>query len=158
MINWNYNSEDYTARNFELVPEGDHKVVINNVVEKVFSSGNQGFEITLDVASTNSKLWYYLVLDPKDPARTNQRLGMFFDSFAIQDYNLSNFNQWVGRDGAVRVKHDVYNGAMSAKVIFCLSRAQQVKFDVLRMDMFGVQASVPVTRATPQRVFDDFQF
>ena len=158
MINWNYNSEDYTARNFELVPEGDHKVVIHNVVEKVFSSGNQGFEITFNVAGSNSKLWYYLVLDPKDPARTNQRLGMFFDSFAIQDYNLSNFNQWVGRDGAVRVKHDVYNGAMSAKVIFCLSRAQQVKFDVLRMNPFEVKTPAPVANATPQRTFDGFQF
>ena len=158
MINWNFNPNEYQARNFEPVPEGDHKVVINNVVEKVFNSGNQGFEITLDVAGTNSKLWYYLVLDPKDPARTNQRLGMFFDSFAIQDYNLSDFNQWVGRDGAVRVRHSAYNGAMSAKVIFCLSRAQQAKFNVLRMNPFEVKTPVSVANATPQRVFDGFQF
>ena len=49
MANWVYNASDYTARNFELIPEGDHRVRIKNVIEKVFSTGNEGFEITLDV-------------------------------------------------------------------------------------------------------------
>ena len=57
MANWIYNASDYTARNFELIPEGDHRVRINNVIEKVFSTGNEGFEITLDVPGYNSKLW-----------------------------------------------------------------------------------------------------
>lgn len=128
MAVWTYNSSDYTARNFELIPEGDHRVMIKSVEEKMFSSGNEGFEITLDVSGYESKLWYRLVLDHRDPQKTNQRIGMFFDSFAIRDVDLSHYEDWVGRDGAVRVKHNMYNGKMSANVIFCLSRSQQTKF------------------------------
>ena len=113
MANWTFNSNDYTAREFALIPEGDHRVRITKVVETVFNSGKEGFEITFDVNGHNSKLWYYLVLDPMDRQKTNQRLGMFFDSFAIGDYNLSNYDSWVGRDGAVRVKHGGYMGTIT---------------------------------------------
>jgi hypothetical protein len=53
---------------------------------------------------------------------------MFFDSFAIQSTNLNHCSDWIGCDGAVRVKHSLYNGAISASVAFCLSRSQQKKF------------------------------
>ena len=125
MTKWIYNDAEYTERTFDLVPEGDHRVRIDNVKEKVFSSGNEGFEITLDVSGSTSKLWYCLVLDPKESAKTNQRLGMFFDSFAIRDYDLSHYVDWVGKEGAVRVKHNMYNGSKIANVAFCLSRSQQ---------------------------------
>ena len=125
MANWTFNSNDYTAREFALIPEGDHRVRITKVVEKVFNSGNEGFEITFDVNGHNSKLWYYMVLDPMDRQKTNQRLGMFFDSFAISDYNLSNYDSWVGRDGDVRVKHGGYMGTITAQVAFCLVLKQQ---------------------------------
>ena len=125
MLTWNYNSNDYTAREFSLIPEGDHRARITKVAEKIFSTGNEGFEVTLEVNGHNSKLWYYLILDPTDRQRTNQRLGMFFDSFAISDYNLSNYDSWVGRDGAVRVKHGGYMGTITAQVAFCLGRKQQ---------------------------------
>ena len=128
MAIWNYNHSDYTARNFELIPEGDHRVRIKSVEEKMFSSGNEGFAITLDVPGYDSKLWLYLVLDPREPQKTNQRIGMFFDSFGIHDFDLSHYDSWVGRDGAVRVKHSMYNGKMNANVLFCLSRSQQKKF------------------------------
>lgn len=128
MANWNYNPNEYKARNFEPIPEGDYRVRISNVQEKVFSTGNEGFEITLDVPGHAGKLWYYLTLDPKDPLKTNQRIGMFFDSFAIHDFDLNHFEDWIGYDGAVRVKHNLYNGNISASVAFCLSRSQQKKF------------------------------
>lgn len=128
MATWTYNPNEYTARNFEIIPEGDHRVRISNVQEKVFSTGNEGFEITLDVPGHAGKLWYYLVLDHRDPMKTNQRIGMFFDSFAIHDFDLNHYADWIGYDGAVRVKHNLYNGNTSASVIFCLSRSQQKKF------------------------------
>ena len=137
MANWNYNPSEYSARNFEPIPEGDYRVKINNVKEKVFSSGNEGFEITLDVPGHAGKLWYYLVLDPNDSMKTNQRLGMFFDSFGISDTNLSNCSNWIGCDGAVRVKHNMYNGTITARVVFCLSRVQQKKFPDFCDDFTG---------------------
>lgn len=35
MAVWQYNPSDYTARNFEIIPEGDHRVRISNVQEKI---------------------------------------------------------------------------------------------------------------------------
>ena len=102
MANWVYNSSEYSARNFELIPEGDHRVRIVDVTEKVYSSGNEGFMITLEVAGHNSRLWYNLILDTREPQRTNQRIGMFFDSFDIKDFDLNNYCEWIGSDGAVR--------------------------------------------------------
>lgn len=128
MAAWTYNSNDYSARNFAPIPEGDYRVMITDVTEELFSSGNEGFKITLDVPNHKSKLWYYLVLDPSDSKKTNQRIGMFFDSFAIQDEDLSHYENWLGKDGAVRVRHSQYNGEIKAGVAFCLSRSQQKKF------------------------------
>ena len=125
MIDWRFNPEEYSERSFPLIPEGNHRVTITNVEEKLFNSGNEGFEITLEVSGFNSKLWYYLVFDPNDSAKTNQRIGSFFDSFEIKDHDLSHFDSWVGKNGAVRVKHNVYNGSTIANVAFCLSRNQQ---------------------------------
>ena len=128
MAAWTYNSNDYNARNFAPIPEGDYRVTITDVTEELFNSGNEGFKITLDVPNHKSKLWYYLVLDPCNSKKTNQRIGMFFDSFAIQDEDLSHYLNWIGRDGAVRVRHNQYNGEIKAGVAFCLSRSQQKKF------------------------------
>lgn len=47
MINWNYNPNEYNERSFAPIPEGDHKVTIKNVTERIFNSGKEGFEITL---------------------------------------------------------------------------------------------------------------
>lgn len=145
MANWTFNKNEYTARNFSLIPEGDHRVNINNVVEKVFNSGKEGFEITLNVSGYDSKLWYCLVLDPSDSVKTNQRLGMFFDSFDIRDYDLSRYSDWIGRDGAVRVKHNMYNGSKNASVAFCLSRSQQSKLSTPRANPFAERTSVSNT-------------
>lgn len=137
MATWKYNPDEYNERTFAPIPEGDHRVRITNVEEKLFNSGNEGFEITLEVSGFNSKLWYYLVFDPADSIKTNQRIGMFFDSFAIQDHNFSHFDRWVGKDGAVRVKHNMYNGSKIANVAFCLSRNQQwrlPKWDARKTD------------------------
>lgn len=154
MINWNYNPNEYNERTFAPIPEGDHRVTITNVEEKLFNSGNEGFEITLDVDGFNSKLWYYLVFDPNDSAKTNQRIGMFFDSFAIQDHDFSHFNRWVGKDGAVRVKHNMYNGSKIANVAFCLSRSQQSKFTTTQAN--PVEVKTPATIPTTHRNFNGF--
>lgn len=159
MAQWTYNPQEFTARNFETIPEGDHKVIINKVEEKIFNTGNEGFEITFNVDGFNSKLWYCLVLDPKESAKTNQRLGMFFDSFAISDYDLSHYYEWVGKDGAVRVKHDIYNGKKTAKVAFCLSRGQQGRIPT-RGELFQSKGTVNshIPQRNPSRVYDGFSF
>ena len=125
MANWTYNPADYKEAAFEMIPVGDYRVRIKEVVEKKFNSGNEGYELTLEVNGFKSSLWAYLVLDPAEPAKTNQRIGDFFNSFGITSPAMGSGKQWVGQVGAVRVKHDEYNGRTSAKVAYFINRARQ---------------------------------
>ena len=129
MANWTFNAQDYTETEFSIIPAGDHRVRISDVEEKVSSKGNEMYEITLAVNGHNSKLWFYLVLDQNDPKKTNQRIGDFFNSFGITTSAMGSGKQWVGKTGAVRVKHEEYNGNMSAKVAYVISRKNQDKLE-----------------------------
>lgn len=125
MAKWNYNEKDYEPTDYSILPVGNHRVRISEVIEKTFSSGNEGFEIVLDVSGYNSKLWYYLVLLPDNPKQTNQRLGAFFDCFGIADKTVNTGQQWLGKIGAVRVKHEAYKDNMTAKVQYLIAKARQ---------------------------------
>lgn len=127
MANWTFDPSQYQEKNFEIIPQGDYRARIADVVEKKFSSGNDGYEITLDINGYNSKMWMYLVLDPSNPTQTNQRIGEFFDSFGITSRTFGTGKQWIGSVGAVRVKHEVYKGENKAKVSYVLGRNRQDK-------------------------------
>ena len=131
---WIFNPNEYEAKEFSIIPAGDHRARISGVEQKTFKSGNNGFEITLDVSGHGGSLWFYLVLDPTDTKKTNQRIGTFFESFGITDYDLSHYRNWIGKVGGVRVKHEEYNGSQSAKVAFCLSRKNQDKLPAAKFD------------------------
>lgn len=141
-MEWNYDPTQYAERSYELIPIGDHRVRISNVEEKTFKSGNQGYELTLDVSGHSRKLWYYLVLDPSNPAATNQRLGEFFESFRISDYMMGTGKQWIGQVGAVRVKHELYNGNHTDKVQYLLDQEKQLKLPPWQGDAYSATAAV----------------
>lgn len=143
MANWIFDPSQYSANDFAPIPVGDHRVRINDVAEKTFNSGNEGFEITLDVSGHNAKLWFYLVLDRNDVKKTNQRIGTFFESFGIGDPDLSHYRGWIGKIGGVRVKHEEYNGNTNAKVAFCLSRKNQDKLAPWKGDTTAATANIP---------------
>ena len=124
---WQFDPKQYEESSFSIIPVGDHRVRIEDVICKKSKAGNDMFEITLAVSGHGSRLWYYLVLDPADPKKTNQRIGDFFNSFGIVDFNMANYPRWKGKVGAVRVVHEEYNGENQAKVRFCLSRKNQDK-------------------------------
>lgn len=178
MINWTYNSNDFkiNENTKALIPEGDHRVVVNRVTVKTYSSGNEGFEIMLDVSGYPGKLWHRIIMDPSNPEKTNHHLGKFFESFGITNYDLNCYDEWVGKDGAVRVKHEAFGDSVSAKVIFCITRAYQAKLPAWREPVgtrgyenskyeqpFTNTPTMPneyVQTAPPQRqlVFDGFKF
>ena len=127
MASWTFDPSQYQEKSFALIPVGDYRARIADVVEKTFSSGNQGYEITLDINGYNSKVWFYLVLDAKNPQQTNQRIGDFFNSFGITSPAMGTGKQWIGTVGAVRIKHEEFNGEMGAKVAYVISRNRQDK-------------------------------
>jgi hypothetical protein len=126
-ISWVYDPSQYQEKNFAIIPVGDYRARVADVVEKTFSSGNPGYEITLDISGHNSKLWFYLVLDASNPQQTNQRIGDFFNSFGITNPAMGTGKQWIGSVGAVRVKHDTYNGDTKPKVAYCIAKNRQDK-------------------------------
>lgn len=127
MANWTFDPSQYSEKNFEVIPVGDYRARIEDVVEKKFSSGNEGYEITLAINGYSSRMWFYLALDPSNKAQTNQRIGDFFNSFGITNPAMGTGKQWVGSVGAVRVKHEPYNGENRPKVAYCIARNRQEK-------------------------------
>ena len=121
-INWNFNSED--VEEFALVAPGDHRVRIAAAEETVSKSGNDMIKLTLDVSGSGSKLFYYLVFMPDNTTMTNTNLKRLWDSFGIDSGNL-NTASWVGKVGAVRVKHEDYNGDPQARVSYFIARNKQ---------------------------------
>ena len=153
---WNFNPNDYEEKEgFSIIPAGDHRVRIEDVISKQSKSGRDMFEITLAVSGHSSRLWYYLVLDAADPKKTNQRIGDFFNSFGITDYNMANYPRWRGKVGAVRVVHEEYNGEQQAKVRFCLNRKNQ---DKLPPAKFNTETAASMGGLTPVDNDDELPF
>jgi hypothetical protein len=129
MANWTFDASMYQEKSFSLTPVGDYRARIIDVQEKKYSSGNEGYEITLELNGQPGKMWFYIVLDPSNPQMTNQRIGDFFNSFGITSPAMGTGKQWIGAVGAVRVKHEEYNGQPRAKVAYCIARSRQDKLD-----------------------------
>lgn len=145
-ISWQYDPSQYQEKNFPIIPVGDYRARIVDVEEKKFSSGNEGYEITLEINGYNSKIWFYLVLDATDPVKTNQRIGDFFNSFGITSPVMGSGKQWIGMVGAVRVRHEEYNGNTVARIAYCINRNRQDKLAPWK----NGNTAAPVTPAAPQ--------
>jgi hypothetical protein len=125
---WNYNSKQYNESQTgksNLLPEGDYRAEIDLVSETMANNGRKGLEIELYVNGYANKLRHYIWYNPENPARTNQLIGEFFNSFDIREDEQDASVYWYNKRGAVRVVHAEYKGRTIAKVEFCLSRNQQ---------------------------------
>ena len=146
MANWTYDPSQYQEKNFSIIPVGDYRARVADVVEKTFNSGNQGYEITLDINGHNSKVWFYLVLDASNPQQTNQRIGDFFNSFGITNPAMGTGKQWIGAVGAVRIKHEEYNGNNTAKVAYVIAKNRQDKLPAWQNNAATATAAAPVAQ------------
>lgn len=155
MANWTFDPSQYSEKNFEIIPVGDYRARIEDVVEKTFSSGNEGYEITLAINGYNAKMWFYLVLDKSNVSMTNQRIGEFFDSFGIAGTAMGSGKQWVGSVGAVRVKHELYKGENRPKVAYVIARNRQDKLAPWKNGNAGTTAAAPAVEVT---IPDDLPF
>jgi hypothetical protein len=126
MINWNFNATDYTEQNFKPIPVGDHRVRIESAEEQTSYSGKQMIKLVLNVSGYSSTIWHYIVFMPDNQKLTNQKLGELWNSFCIPQGNF-NLQQWVGKVGAAKVKHEDYNGEPSAKIAYFINKDRQDK-------------------------------
>ena len=154
MAKWTFDPSQYQEKDFQIIPIGDHRVRIADVVERTYSSGNEGYEITLSVSGYNSKIWFNLVLDKNNVQQTNQRIGDFFNSFGITNPAMGTGKQWVGAVGAVRVKHREFNGNTRAEVAYCIARAKQDKLPPWKETSTAATAQAPSVAETFELPFD----
>ena len=120
MVNWQYNPEDY-GKVRPLTP-GDYRVRIEKAEEQVSKTGKDMIKMTLKVSGSNYQLFYYMVFDPENRKRTNDKLGRIFDSFAITPGDL-NLGNWKGKVGGANVINKPDNqGNMRSEVAFFLKR------------------------------------
>jgi hypothetical protein len=83
-------------------------------------------KLVLDVSGHNATIWHFVVLNPDNQELTNQKLGELFSSFGIQPGNF-NLAGWVGKVGAAKVKHELYEGEANAKISYFIGKDRQDK-------------------------------
>ncbi len=125
-IQWQFSSEDYEEKSFQMIPVGDYRVRIAEAEEKISANGNQMIVLTLEVSGYGSKIWHNLTLLTNNQKLTNQKLGELWNSFGIQQGNF-NLQSWVGKVGAAKVKHEEYNGNTNPKVAYFINKDRQDK-------------------------------
>jgi hypothetical protein len=125
-IMWNFSSEDYQENSFKPIPVGDFRVRIQSAEEQVSKTGKQMIKLVLEVSGYNATIWHFIVLMPENQKLTNQKLGELWNSFGIPQGNF-NLNTWVGKVGAAKVKHELYDGEENAKIAYFISKDRQEK-------------------------------
>lgn len=115
---WQYKREE---SQFEAIPEGKYRALIDSAEKKVSKSGNDMLVIRLKVSGQTSSIWYYIPFLEDRPEITNRMLTQLFDSFEIEEGNF-NLASYVGKAGGICVKHD---DTGRAKISYLLSKKQQ---------------------------------
>lgn len=127
MALWKNQPNTYKHSGFIDIPEGDHRVRICRVDVERFSNKKKCFELTLEVSGYHGKLWYHLWYDPERITECGKVLYPFFDSFGIDDYDVSHYKKWVGANGAISVRHDRRGCEFEAKYLWCIYGKQKDK-------------------------------
>ena len=127
MACWKNKPNTYIKWNFIEIPEGDHRVQICNVVVERFSKGKKCFEITLKVSGHHGKIWHHIWYDPEKTVECGKSFYPFFYSFEIDDHDLKHYKKWIGKYGAIRVKHIEYSEGYEARIVSCLYGEQKDK-------------------------------
>ena len=119
---WNFNADEGKEglNDYLVIPVGDYRIRFNTIEETKSKTNKDMLKIKFDVSGYSSKLFYNFVFDDSNldaRKRTNANLMKIFDSFGIPEGDM-NFQNWIGKVGACRVKHEIYNGNTNARVSY----------------------------------------
>lgn len=123
-MSWNY-SRTESDRKFEPLPEGNYRIRVRSADKATSKAGRDMLALQFDVSGSNAVLYHYIVFLDDKPEITNRMLTQFFDAFPQipeGDFNMSN---WIGKVGACKVKHEEYNGDMTAKIHYFIAANRQ---------------------------------
>lgn len=121
---WNFQREESSG--FESrIPEGTHRIRIKAAEKAVSSKGNDMLTLQFDVSGYNETLYHYITFMQDNPSMTNRLLTAFFDSFKDIKEGDFNMQNWIGKVGACKVKHEDYNGNAKSKVGYFIHADKQ---------------------------------
>ena len=127
MIDWKFNPDNVENTSYEPIPVGNYRVRIDNVEEGIGKKEPHypQYKITLKVSGDNRKLWYYInFMDGEKAKYTDMNLKSLWDSFDIPVGELD-YRKWIGKVGAAKVKHRIYNGEPQAEINYFIHKDKQ---------------------------------
>ena len=119
---WKFKREE---TKFEVLPEGVYRVRIKSADKAVSKNGNDMLVLQFEVSGSKTILYHYIVFMNDRPEITNRMLTSFFDSFKDIEEGDFNMQNWIGKVGAVKVKHDEYNGNTTARISYFIHKDKQ---------------------------------
>ena len=145
---WNYTRDE--SNSFAPIPAGDYRIRIESAEKAQSKTGKDMLTFKFAVSGDKRKLFHNIVFLPDRPEITNRNLTQFFDAFpgiADGDFNTQN---WVGKVGACRVKHEEYNGDMQARVQYFIKADKQDALPAWVEPENGSNAMMGATPASDQ--------
>lgn len=125
-LNWKY-----TPPSYHIIPIGNYRARISDLVWDVSKSGKQMLVVTCKISGHSSTLKYYLLFSAENPEtvnRSNFYLKKFCDAFNLNPEDMNNpafnLNQWLNAEGGVNVIHEEKNGVSFPKIKSFLTRKQ----------------------------------
>lgn len=121
---WEFKREEGSGFNTKI-PEGNHRIRVKSAEKAVSKSGKDMLTLQFDVSGFAETLYHYIVFLPDKPEITNRNLTQFYDSF--KDIKMGEFDtaKWIGKVGACAIKHEEYNGNITAKVRWFIAADKQ---------------------------------
>ena len=119
---WDFKREE---NKFKPLAEGVYRVRIKSADKAISKSGNDMLTLQFEVSGSRAILYHYIVFMNDKPEITNRMLTQFFDSFKDIEEGDFNMQNWIGKVGAVKVKHEEYNGNMNAKISYFIHKDKQ---------------------------------
>lgn len=121
-ITWNYDETQAQEITFEVIPVGEYRIRFEEIEEVKSKSGNDMLKINFSVSGLKPRLFHNLVFLPDRPEITNTNLKAIYDSFGVKGLN---FQEWIGKVGACKVKHELYNGEPQARINYFIKKDAQ---------------------------------
>ena len=119
---WSYSREE---QKFEVLPEGKYRARIKSAEKAVSKNGKDMLVLQFNISGSEKVLYHYIVFLEDRPEITNRNLTQFFDSFSgIKEGDLNTAN-WVGKIGAVNIKHEEYEGQIRERISSFIPASKQ---------------------------------
>lgn len=123
-MSWSY-ERDETKPEYKPISKGKHRIRIKSAEKASSSKGNDMLALQFDVSGEPGTLYHYIVFLPDRPEITNRNLTQFFDAFPGIPNGDFDMTHWIGKVGACEVKHEEWNGNMSAKIRYFIHADKQ---------------------------------